>query len=44
MDMSGFLLKQTVSYHVSKYYPLFSLFYMHLKHLTELTTTCCLLN
>ena len=43
-DMCIFLLKQTVSYYVNKETPVFSAFLMHLKHLTELITTCCLPN
>jgi len=43
--MSIFLLKQTVSYYVSKDTPVFSAFLVkHLKHLIELTTTYFLLN
>ena len=46
IDMCIFLLKQTVSYYVNKDTPVFSAFVdaSTVKHLTELITTCCLLN
>ena len=43
-DMCIFLLIQTVSYYVNKDTPVFSAFLDASKALTELITTCCLLN
>jgi len=43
-DMCIFLLKKLCRIIYAKIPHCFHLSYMHLKHLTELITTCCLLN